>query len=273
MSTRKTTTQRLERTLTHSDRPLDGSSHGTSGLARCAGALAILVAGAATAMQTTTAPDIDPTPAPSPTLGFAAPEIDARTIVLFDGTSWDAWRQRDGSPSPWVVQNDGSVLVKGGDAVTARPFRDFQLHLEFMCPEMPERAGQARANSGVYLHGRYEVQVLDTHGMPPFDSGCAAIYSVASPEVNASRPAGEWQTYDIVLLAPRLDDDGTMREPGRVTVIHNGIVVHNNVALPHTTPGGLDEVVVPEGPILLQDHGDPVRYRNIWVRELVPPGA
>jgi len=249
------------------------SGTSTARRARWTGVAAILVTGVATAMQTTTAPDVDPTPAPSPTLAFAAPQVDDQTIVLFDGTSWTGWNQRDGAPSAWVVQDDGSVLVKGGDAVTARTFRDFQLHLEFLCPEMPEKQGQARANSGVYLHGRYEVQVLDTHGMPPFASGCAAIYSIAQPQINASRPAGAWQTYDMVFLAPRLDDEGNMREPGRITVIHNGIVVHNNLALPHATPGGLDERVVAAGPILLQDHGDPVRYRNIWVRELTAPGG
>ena len=197
-----------------------------------------------------------------------APLHDSRTVVLSDGADFSGWRQRDGAPSQWEVQSDGSMLVKGGDAITADEFGDFQLHLEFRCPEMPEKAGQARGNSGVYIHGRYEVQVLDTFGQPPASNGCGAIYSIAPPQVNASRPAGEWQTYDIVFRAPRFDASGSVTETPRMTVIHNGRVIHNNLTLPNTTPGGLDGAMVARGPILLQDHGDPVRYRNIWVRSL-----
>ena len=155
-----------------------------------------------------------------------------------------------------------------GDAVSRETFGDFHLHLEFLCPPMPDAEGQARANSGVYLHGRYEVQVLDTYGQEPALGACGAVYSIAPPMVNASLPAGRWQTYDIVFLAPRFDAAGDVEVLPRVTVLHNGVVVHNNLELPGTTPGGLDRDMVAEGPLLLQDHSDPVRYRNIWIRRL-----
>jgi hypothetical protein len=207
-------------------------------------------------------------PGESMTLG-GRPAATARpAVMLFDGSDFGAWRTRDGAPCPWPVQDDGSVRAGGGDAVTSRSFGDFQLHLEFLCPLIDDAEGQARANSGVYLHGRYEVQVLDTFGREPAMNGCGAIYSIAPPDVNAARPAGQWQTYDIVFRAPRFDADGGVAEPARVTVLHNGAVIHNNLELPTVTPGGLDDVVVPEGPVLLQDHGDPVRYRNIWIRPL-----
>lgn len=214
----------------------------------------------------TTQPAADP--GASPTLGAKPPAMDDNTIVLFDGVSFDSWRQRDGAPSQWEVQDDGSVLVKGGDAVTSTEFTDFQLHLEFFCPEMPEHEGQARANSGVYVHGRYEIQVLDSFGLEPMGNGCGAIYSIAAPLVNASRPPGTWQTYDIIFRAARFDGEGAKMYPAVVTVLHNGIVIHNNLELPHTTPGGLDREETASGPILLQDHGDPLRYRNIWIRKL-----
>ena len=206
-------------------------------------------------------------PAPM-SIGWSPPPFDDRTVVLFDGRSWEAWTGRDGQASPWEVQTDGSVRVRGGDAVTRRQFGDFQLHLEFYCPVMTQEQGQTRANSGVYLHGRYEVQVLDSFGQPPAANGCGALYSIAAPLVNASRPPGHWQTYDITFRGPRFDEVDALLEPPRVTVLHNGIVIHNNLALPQTTPGGLDRDLRTVGPILLQDHGDPVRYRNIWVRSL-----
>ncbi|MHC5004754.1 MAG: 3-keto-disaccharide hydrolase [Planctomycetota bacterium] len=213
--------------------------------------------------QPAAAPEI----AESPTLG-APPPAGEGTVVLFDGSEWTGWRQRDGAPSQWAVQPDGSVLVNKGDAITERHFRDFQLHLEFFCPEMPGRTGQSRSNSGVYLHGRYEVQVLNSHGDPPLPDGCGAIYGVAPPLINASTPPGRWQTYDIVFRAPRLDEQGELREPARITVLQNGLVIQNNVIVPGSTRASLASSIVPEGPILLQDHGDPVRYRNIWLREL-----
>ena len=222
-----------------------------------------LVTGPPALAQTTRSSD----PGPSPTLG-ARPPADARTIVLFDGEVWEGWRQRNGQSSGWKVQDDRSVLVSGGDAITTREFGDIQLHIEFACPIMPGKEGQARGNSGVYLLGRYEVQVLDTYGLPVSNNGCGALYSIAPPLVNASRPPGSWQSYDIIFRAPRINESGAVTEPARATVIHNGIVIHNNRSLPTTTPGGLNREFETRGPLLLQHHGDPVRYRNIWLREL-----
>jgi hypothetical protein len=208
---------------------------------------------------------------PAPTSRpFAPASFDDRTVVLFDGSSWAGWVQRDGSPSQWVIQADGSVLAAGGDAITELEFLDFQLHVEFLYPLMEEKTGQARANSGVYLHGRYEIQVLDSFGLPPAADGCGAIYSVAAPLVNASRPPDTWQSYDIVFRAPRYGPVDELLEGPRVTVLHNGIAVQNNVEIPRATRAGLERggFMRTMGPIMLQYHGDPVRYRNIWVRRL-----
>ncbi len=195
------------------------------------------------------------------------PSAGNRSEVLFDGRSWD-WTIRDGTSSGWIVHTDGSVEASGADALSSREFGDFQLHLEFLCPVMAETQGQARANSGVYLHGRYEVQVLDSYGQEPALNGCGAVYSIAMPSENASLPPGRWQTYDIVFRAPRHDQAGTVIELPRVTVVHNGILIHDDLELPGTTPGGLDREMRAAGPILLQFHGDPVRYRNIRIRSL-----
>ncbi len=208
-----------------------------------------------------------PAPGPSPTMGAKPPALDDRTAVLFDGRAWEGWATREGASSEWALQKDGSVQVQGGDAITRREFGEFQLLLEFLCQPAPEKQGQARSNSGVYLHGRYEVQVLDSFGEPVAPGSCGGLYSIAAPLVNAARPPGEWQTYDIVFRAARFQD-GQVAENARVTDAHNGVVIHNNLELPATTPGGLDREVKATGPLLLQDHGDPVRYRNIWVREL-----
>lgn len=189
------------------------------------------------------------------------------TIVLFDGANWTGWRQRDGAPSQWKMVSPGAVEIAGGDAITEQEFGDFQLHIEFLCPASG-KDGQSKSNSGVYLHGRYELQVLDSWGEAPANNLCGGIYQIAAPLKNASRQAGTWQSYDVIFRAPRFDAQNKVNDLPRVTVVHNGIVIHNNLSLPNTTPGGLDREVVARGPILLQDHGDPVRYRNIWIRKL-----
>src|SRR5262245_7093155 len=196
------------------------------------------------------------------------PPNDDKTVVLFNGSSWDNWAQRDGSTSHWAVQTDGSVTVGPADAVSRRDFGDFQLHLEFLCPKTEGKTGQSKSNSGVYIQGRYEVQVLDSYGDAPASNGCGGIYKVAAPLVNACKPAGEWQSYDIFFRAPRFGDNGAVSIPARVTVLQNGIAIHNNLELPAPTPGGIDDKSAARGPLMLQDHGDPVRYRNIWVRNL-----
>jgi len=210
-------------------------------------------------------------PGPSPTLGMKPPIDDEHTVVLFDGGSWtNHWATRDGAPSGWEVLDTGAVRITpgAGDARTTDEYRDFQLHLEFRCPLMPDAAGQARANSGVYLHGRYEVQVLDSFGLDPKDNDCGAIYRVSKPLVNACRPPGEWQTYDIVFRAPRFDDAGEVVENPRITVWQNGACIQNNVEVPHPTGAAMFNTMTTRGPIVLQDHGNPVEYRNIWLRTL-----
>jgi len=207
-------------------------------------------------------------PGPSPTLGAkpAGGAIDDKTVILFAGKDFSHFTSKDGKPSGFKVER-GIATASGGDTISKESFGDFQLHVEFLCPPS-DKEGQARSNSGVYLHGRYEIQVLDTFGQPPADNYCGGIYKVATPLVSASRPAGEWQTYDVTFRAPRFDESGKVTENPRVTVLHNGIVIHNNVELPSTTAGGIDQTMVKEGPLLLQDHGDPVQFRNIWIRRL-----
>ncbi len=206
-------------------------------------------------------------PGPSPTLAAKPPMIaDGRTVALFDGKDWSNFVTRDGKPSPWKVENS-IAIASGGDAVSLATFGDFHAHVEFLCP-VSNKEGQAKSNSGVYVHGRYEIQILDTFGMEAKDNHCGGIYRVATPLVNASRPAGQWQTFDITWRAPRFDDAGMVTENPRITVLHNGIVIHNNIELPSVTAGGIDGNMVKEGPLLLQDHGDPVQFRNIWVRKL-----
>lgn len=217
--------------------------------------------------RATTKP-IEGDPGASATIGARPSQADDKTVVLFDGSSWTGWQDKDGSQSQWVVQDDGTVKASGANAVTKESYSDFQLHLEFLCPEMLNAQGQSRSNSGVYLHGRYEIQILDTFGQKPVNNGCGALYSIAPPIVNASRPPGQWQTYDIVFKAPGFDDEDKVMQLPRVTVLHNGIVIHNNIEVTGTTPGGIDHEMVKAGPLLLQYHGDPVRYRNIWIRPL-----
>ncbi len=236
----------------------------------CAAAIVVATVGFAAMAQNTGQATRPATkdPGPSPTLWAQPPKIDENTVVLFDGESWTGWRKRDGTPSQWEVQADGSVLVKGGDAITEMEFRDCQLHVEFLCPLMADRQGQGRANSGVYLHGRYEVQVLDSFGLEPGPDDCGAIYSVAPPLFSVCRPPETWQTYDIVFRAPRFGEDGQLTEPPCLTVMHNGVIIQNAVPVPHPTRAGLDNQMPQTGPLMLQDHGNPVRYRNIWLRKL-----
>jgi hypothetical protein len=210
---------------------------------------------------------------PGPFTGSAPAPSDA--IVLFGGRSLDGWRsEADASkPARWRVQDDYLEVVAGtGGIATARGFGDVQLHVEWMAPAPASGAGQDRGNSGVFLMGRYEVQVLDSHRSTSYPDGQAgAIYGQYPPLVNASRPPGEWQTYDIVFVRPRFDARGRLTAPARITVFHNGVLIHNDVTL--TGPTGHRErppyaAHPDELPITLQDHGHPVRYRNIWVREL-----
>ena len=153
--------------------------------------------------------------------------------------------------------------------MTPKEFGDIQLHLEFATPAEAKGEGQNRGNSGVYIQGAYEVQILDSFGNETYIDGmCGAVYEQYPPLVNASRPAGEWQVYDIIFHAPRFDSQGKIVEKPNVTVLHNGVLIQNHVEINGITRAAIRETEQPKGPIFLQDHGHPVKYRNIWVREL-----
>ncbi|CEK17245.1 protein of unknown function (DUF1080) [Chthonomonas calidirosea] len=188
-------------------------------------------------------------------------------IVLFDGKNTDAWTQLDGSPVKWDV-SDGVLTVKPGtgNIITKQKFGDYHLHVEFRIPYMPDAHGQARGNSGVYNHGLYEVQILDSVNNPTyFAGGCGAIYGQRDPDENAALPPGQWQSYDIIFRAPRFDANGHLIEKPRITVIWNGVKVHDNVEIQGPTTASLPGPMVATGPIMLQDHGCPVSFRDIWI--------
>jgi hypothetical protein len=198
----------------------------------------------------------------------------ADALVLFDGTDLSKWRSdKDGGPARWKVENGYMEVAAGtGGIHTEQGFGDCQLHVEWAAPAAAAGEGQDRGNSGVYLMGRYEVQVLDSHGNQTYPDGqAAALYGQYPPLVNASRPPGQWQSYDIVFLAPRFDTRGALLRPARITVLHNGIVVHAGRELTGPTAHKARppyEAHPAKLPIGLQDHDHPVRYRNIWIREL-----
>ncbi len=190
-----------------------------------------------------------------------------QVVTLFDGSGFDGWRSRDGGEVGWSIDKGAMTVVPGaGSVVTEETFTDCFLHVEFRCPDMPEAEGQHKGNSGVYLQGRYEVQVLDSYGWEvPGLGDCGAIYNQHSPLVNACLPPEQWQSYDIVFRAPRFDEDGNQISDARLTVFLNGVLIHNNVELNGPTGGHLDEDVAEPGPLMLQDHRDVVSYRNIWL--------
>jgi hypothetical protein len=194
-------------------------------------------------------------------------------VVLFDGTDLSAWRSADGGPSKWVAKDGYMESVPGSGYVYSRQsFGDVQLHVEWATPTPAEGTGQGRGNSGVYLMGLYEVQVLDSYENITYADGQAgALYGQYPPLVNASRPPGEWQSFDIVFRRPRFDRDGNLERPARMTVLHNGVVVQDAAELWGPTlwlQHGPYRAHPDKLPISLQDHGNPVRYRNIWLREL-----
>jgi len=199
-------------------------------------------------------------------------------VVLFDGKDLSQWVALDGSPTKWITRDGYMECVKGSGYVrTLQNFGDCQLHVEWATPVPPHGEGQGRGNSGVFLGlDRYEIQVLDSYHSETYPDGtAAAVYGQYPPLANASRPPGEWQLYDIIYTAPRFKSDGTVLSPVRLTVFHNGVLVQNNVELTGPT-SWLERAPYqahPEKqPISLQDHGNPVRFRNIWLRELGKPG-
>jgi hypothetical protein len=197
--------------------------------------------------------------------------------MLFDGKDTSPWVAMDGSPTKWVVRNGALECVpSSGYARTLQAFGDCQLHVEWAAPNPPHGDSQGRGNSGVFFgFGRYEVQVLDSYKSKTYADGLvASIFGQYPPLVNASLPPGQWQTYDIVWTAPRFDADGNLATKARATVFHNGVLVQNDVELTGPTGwiGRAPYKAHPERtPIALQDHGNPVRYRNVWVRELGNP--
>ena len=193
--------------------------------------------------------------------------------VLFDGKDLSHWSKKDGSPAPWKVENGYlEVVPKSGPIYTREAFGDCQLHVEFREPAPPRGEGQGRGNSGVFLMGLYEIQVLDSYENKTYADGqAAAVYGQYPPLVNASRPPGQWQSYDIVFHGPRFGKDEKLLHPARVTVFHNGVLVQDNVEPSGPTGHHVRPPYTPQPaklPLSLQDHNNPVRFRNIWIREL-----
>lgn len=194
-------------------------------------------------------------------------------IVLFDGTDLSKWMAADGGPAKWIIKDGNLAAVPGGGPVFTRDgYGDVQLHLEWAAPTPGRGKGQGRGNSGVFLMSKYEIQVLDSFENVTYPDGqAAALYGQYPPLVNASRPAGEWQAYDIVFRRPRFQPDGSVAQPARLTVFHNGVLVQDNSKAwgPTSWLQHLPYESHPDRlPLQLQDHGNPVLYRNIWVREL-----
>jgi hypothetical protein len=209
---------------------------------------------------------------------LAPPPSDA--TVLFDGKDLSRWQSNSGAEAKWKVEGGYMEGVRGaGNIRTKAMFPDFQLHLEFATPSKVEGASQGRGNSGVLINGMYEVQVLDSYNNPTYPDGQAgAIYGQTPPLVNACKPPGEWSTYDIIFESPRWDGGGTLVKKANVTVIHNGVVLHHRREYMGATDGigGVQHKSLaaylkqhpPESFIELQDHNNPVRFRNIWIRAL-----
>jgi hypothetical protein len=199
----------------------------------------------------------------SETEGAKPPE---GALVLFDGSNLDQWTKMDGkSPPSWIIEG-GYAQVKGGDIVSKAKFTGpHTIHVEFSLPFMPKARGQGRGNSGVYVENRYEVQVLDSFGLKGLNNECGGIYSQIAPTVNMCYPPLQWQTYDID-VTPAKYEDGKKASNTRLTVKHNGVVIHDNVEVKGPTGGGVAEDGTPQS-IRLQDHGNPMRFRNIWVVE------
>lgn len=199
-------------------------------------------------------------------------EAPSDAIVLFDGTSLDKWEGEKGGPAKWEVKDGALTVVKGtGTIKTKQAFEDFQLHIEWRTPAKVLGSGQGRGNSGIFLQEYYELQVLDNYENRTYSNGQAgSFYKQTIPLVNVCRKPGEWQSYDVIWTAPRFNDDGSLKSPARATVLQNGVLVENNVELKGKTLYIGKPYYEKHGakPIVLQDHGNPVSYRNIWVRPL-----
>lgn len=211
---------------------------------------------------------------PVVTPGKTPSDPPSHAIVLFDGTDLSKWESEDGAPARWIVKNGYVQVNQTGNIVTKKSFGSCHLHIEWAVPAEPEGHGQGRGNSGVYLMKNYEVQVLDSYKNDTYPDGqAAAIYGRSAPLVNACKPPGKWQTYDIIFHRPIFNDDEVVK-PATITILHNGVLVQDHFELPGGT-GWLDEHTVADYEphpdklsLLLQDHGNPIRFRNIWLVEL-----
>lgn len=205
-------------------------------------------------------------------LQTTVPPSDA--LVLFDGSDLSHWIDRQGKPAAWNVEGGYVEVVPGtGSIYSSASFGDLQLHVEWATPSPPKGRGQRRGNSGIKLMGLYEVQVLDSYENSTYAVGQAgAVYGQHPPEVNASLPPGTWQAFDLLFRAPRFSPNGRLEAPARLTVFHNGVLIQNAVEVRGPTAGFRRRYRMhdPKLPLMLQNHGSRVRYRNIWVRELEP---
>lgn len=245
-----------------------------------AAAVSITVAGMAqvdTKKQTPESTEIwDPVPravTPGTASGSKTSSAPSDAIVLFDGRNLDSWKSsKNEGAAPWLIAGDAMTVKPGsGDIQTKQEFEDFQLHIEFRTPAKVEDEGQGRGNSGIFMQGIYELQVLDSYNNRTYSNGQAgSIYKQSMPLVNASLAPGAWQTYDVVYTAPKFNKDGMMTHPPYITVLHNGVLIQNHTAIRGTTPYvGLPQVKPHgKGPIKLQDHNNSTSFRNIWIREL-----
>ncbi len=208
------------------------------------------------------------------TISFDKNNVPSDAIVLFDGSDLEAWvSSKDSSAAAWTIHPDKIMLVKpgAGDIQTKSNFGSVQLHLEWSAPDIVQGEGQGRGNSGVFFQNKYEVQILDSYQNRTYSNGQAtAIYKQHIPLANATKAPDQWQTYDIIFHAPVFDTEGTKTKSGSFTVIHNGVLVQDHIEILGSTEyiGPPKNEAHGEGPIKLQDHGNLVQYRNIWVRKL-----
>jgi Domain of Unknown Function (DUF1080) len=205
---------------------------------------------------------------PGNTLGAAPSDA----VILFDGKDLSKWTSSKEGPAKWDVKDGAFTVVKGtGGIKTTQTFGDVQLHIEWLEPTTVEGVGQDRGNSGIFLQGKYEIQVLESYTGETYVNGQAgAVYKQHIPLVNATRKPGEWQVYDIVYNAPHFSENGAVISPARMTVFLNGVLIQNNVSVwgPTENVGSPLYVAHGKGSLELQDHGHPVSFRNIWIREL-----
>jgi hypothetical protein len=239
-------------------------------------ALLIFLPLASFAQQRTGDPKLTEVWTPEPrvvTPGKTPSDAPSDAVILFDGKDVSKWKGNNGAAVKWTLADGALTVVGGAGEITSRDsFGDCQLHVEWRTPAEVKGEGQGRGNSGIFLMGRYELQVLDSYQNRTYSNGQAgSIYKQHIPLANAARPPGEWQTYDVIFTAPRFHADGRLQSPARMTVLHNGVLIQHDAVL----WGPTEYIGLPvyqkhgeKQPLMLQDHGDKVSYRNIWVRPL-----